>query len=362
MYPALAVAEALRQTSSASNGTPLTLHYIGSIGGMERDLIQRAGDLFASYDEVQAGPLHGVSAGRVVISTAKLAVGILQTLRLIARYRPQALFLTGGWVTFPVALACRARNIPIAIFLPDIEPGLAIKVLSRLARVIYATTADSAAYFPAGKVIETGYPLRADVLTAKRADAFGHFQLDASRHTLLVFGGSRGARSINEAFGAIVSDVLDDGLQVIHISGELDWSAVQARRTALPADQQARYHVYPYLHGDMGLALAAADLVVSRAGASTLGEFPQFGLPAILVPYPFAWRYQKVNADWLAARGAAIRLNDEAMRTELLPTIRALFADSARLAVMREKAAALAHPEGAAMLAQRLIAIDRTTI
>ncbi len=361
IYPALAVAEALHSAdlSADSSGDAVELHYVGSVGGMERDLIARAGTLFASYDEVQSGPLHGVSVPRMVISTLKLAFGTLQSLRLIARYRPGVLFVTGGWVTFPVALACRLARIPIAIFLPDIEPGLAIKVLSRLARVVYATTDESAVYFPPGKVIETGYPLRAEVLSAARETAISHFGLDPARRTLLVFGGSRGARSINQALAAILRDLLADGLQVIHVSGELDWPDVQTARTALPAADQTRYHAFPYLHADMGLALAAADLVVSRGGASALGEFPQFGLPAVIVPYPFAWRYQKVNADWLATRGAAIRLNDEALSAELLPTIRTLFADSAKLAAMRDHAAALAHPEGAAVIAQRLRALAR---
>ncbi len=327
---------------------------------MERDLVNRAGDLFASYDEVQSGPLHGVSPRRFVISLFKLAIGTLQAGRLIAKHRPDALFLTGGWVTFPVALACWLRRIPIAIFLPDVEPGLAIKVLSRLARVIYATANDSAAYFTPGKVIATGYPLRAEVLAARRDEAISHFGLDAARRTLLVFGGSRGARSINQALGAILPDLLLDGLQVIHISGELDWPSVQAVHDALPEPSKARYHTFPYLHEDMAQALAAADVVLSRGGASALGEFPQFGLPSILVPYPFAWRYQKVNADWLATRGAAIRLNDEAMAAELLPLIRALISDPARLAEMRKQAATLAHPEAAATIAQQLLTLART--
>lgn len=344
---------------NSEDNDQIKLHYVGSVGGMERDLIARSGTLFASYDEVQSGPLHGVPIPRIIISLFKLALGTLQAMRLIRRYRPDALFLTGGWVTFPVALACWLHRLPIAIFLPDIEPGLAIKVLSRLVRVVYATTSESAAYFPPRKVVETGYPLRTEVLSATREAGIAHFSLRPDLHTLLVFGGSRGARSINQAFVAILPELLADPVQIIHISGELDWPGVQAAHDALPADLQACYHIFPYLHEDMGLALAAADLVVSRAGASTLGEFPQFGLPSILVPYPFAWRYQKVNADWLAERGAAIRLNDEAMTAELLPTIRALLGDSARLENMRKAAASLAHPEGAAAIAQRLINLAR---
>jgi UDP-N-acetylglucosamine--N-acetylmuramyl-(pentapeptide) pyrophosphoryl-undecaprenol N-acetylglucosamine transferase len=102
------------------------------------------------------------------------------------------------------------------------------------------------------------------------------------------------------------------------------------------------------------MVLAAADLVVSRAGASTLAEFPLFGLPAILVPYPYAWRYQKVNADYLAERGAAVRLDDETMEQRMLPLIRAILGDVDRLAQMRDCAQALAQPNGASRLAAEL--------
>ncbi len=318
--------------------------------------------LFASYHEVQSGPVNGVSWPRRIKSLLKISLGTLQASRLVRRYRPAALLITGGWATFPVALACRLFGVPITIFLPDIEPGLAIRWIGRLAQVIYATVADSQAYFPAGKVVATGYPLRAQVLAATRTEAISHFGLDPKRRTLLVFGGSRGARSLNQALAALLPDLLggkhdDLHLQILHVSGETDWPQVCARRDALPSEYQARYHVYSYLHDDMGLALAAADLAISRAGASTLGELPQFGLPAILVPLSFAWRYQKINADWLAQRGAAVRLDDDSLATELLPTLLGLLSNPDRLAEMRLCAAALAVPDGAQRVAHQLVAL-----
>jgi UDP-N-acetylglucosamine--N-acetylmuramyl-(pentapeptide) pyrophosphoryl-undecaprenol N-acetylglucosamine transferase len=141
-------------------------------------------------------------------------------------------------------------------------------------------------------------------------------------------------------------------VQVIHVTGTLDWERVQAEAARLP---DAHYHIYPYLHEDMALAFAAADLAVCRAGASVLGEMPLFGVPSILAPYPYAWRYQKVNADYLAERGAAMRMNDEAMKEDLLPAIRGLLSDSARLAQMRDCAAALARPDGAWRVGQELM-------
>jgi UDP-N-acetylglucosamine--N-acetylmuramyl-(pentapeptide) pyrophosphoryl-undecaprenol N-acetylglucosamine transferase len=277
----------------------VTVRWIGSAGGLERELVTREG---IAFDAIQAGPVVGVGL-RGLAGMLKLAVGMVQALGIVRRWKPDVLFVTGGYTAIPVAVACWLARVPILVYLPDVEPGAAVKTVGRLARVIAVTVEDSRAYFPNRSVVVTGYPVRRPVAEearpARRAEAQQHFGLSGSRQTILVFGGSRGARSINLA----VLDALDDLLaeyQLVHVSGELDWPAVLARRAALPDERRVHYHVYPYLHDDMGLAFAAADLAVCRAGASSLGELPMFGLGAILVPYPYAWRYQKVNADYLA--------------------------------------------------------------
>lgn len=312
---------------------------------------------FAHYDEVRAGPLHGVVVLRALISLANLTIGTFQALRLVSRQKPQALLLTGGWVGLPVAVAAWLRRVPSLIYLPDIEPGLAIRILQRFARRVATTVAESARYFRAGKTVATGYPVRAVMVEASspqgRERAIVHFALDPALKTLLVFGGSRGARSINMVLLDLLPELLADGVQIIHVTGTLDWEQVQKRRLALPETQH--YHAYAYLHDEMALAYAATDLVVCRAGASTLGELPLFGLPAILVPYPHAWRYQKVNAEWLAGRGAAILMEDAAMGESLLPTIHTLMEDDARLEAMRAAAVALAQPDGAKNVARELL-------
>ncbi len=347
VYPAMAVAEAMIARYPAVN-----LSFVGSVEGFERPLVEESGLEFAHYDEVYAGPLHGVNPLRALVSVAQLIIGTLQALSLLARRGPQALLLTGGWVGLPVALAAWLMRVPVMIYLPDIEPGLTIRVLRWFARGVAVTVAESAIYFQPKPVIITGYPVRQEVASANREAAVAHFGLDPQRKTLLVFGGSRGARSINNALMDILPGLLAEGVQVIHVTGTLDWPQIEARQKTL-ADSN-RYHAYPYLHDEMGLALAAADVVVSRAGASVLGEFPLLGLASILVPYPHAWRYQKVNADYLAERGAAIRLDDERMAQDLLPTIRSLLDDTERLSQMRAKAAALAQPDAAQQLAREL--------
>jgi UDP-N-acetylglucosamine--N-acetylmuramyl-(pentapeptide) pyrophosphoryl-undecaprenol N-acetylglucosamine transferase len=330
----------------------VSLSFVGSVGGFERPLIVESAVSFTTYDEVRAGPLHGVGLLRIVLSLFQLAFGTFQALVLMLRRRPQALLLTGGWVGLPVAVAAWLFRVPSMIFVPDIEPGLSIRVLRRFARRVALTVADSRSYFSGQSTVVTGYPVRAQMRSASRSEALAFFGLDPARRTLLVFGGSRGARAINNALLDILPQLLDDGAQIIHLTGTLDWDGIDAQRKKLP--DAAHYHAFPYLHREMGLAMAAADLVVSRAGASILGEFPLFRLPAVLIPYPHAWRYQKVNADYLSSRGAAVRLDEDKLSSELLPLIRSLLNDPKRLDEMRAASAALALPDAADHLAREL--------
>jgi UDP-N-acetylglucosamine--N-acetylmuramyl-(pentapeptide) pyrophosphoryl-undecaprenol N-acetylglucosamine transferase len=289
----------------------------------------------------------------------ELLIGLGEAIKVVRAFQPDVLLVTGGFITVPAALAAWLQRVPVLVYLPDIEPGLAVKVIARIAKRIAVTVEDSRRYF-AGReldVVVTGYPTRAGLEAVSRDEALAHFGLEPGRPVLLVTGGSRGARSLNRAVLAALPDWLKD-FQVIHLSGELDWPEVERARAALPAEQQARYHALPFLH-EMGHALAAADLVVSRAGASALGEYPLFGLPAILVPYPFAWRYQKVNADYLVGRGAALRLNDEDLARDLAGQVRGLLSDPARLAAMRAASRAAAMPGAAGRVAAELAEIAR---
>jgi UDP-N-acetylglucosamine--N-acetylmuramyl-(pentapeptide) pyrophosphoryl-undecaprenol N-acetylglucosamine transferase len=336
--------------------TSHSLLFVGSVGGMERALVARAGLPFAA---IHGGGVHGVG-WRLPLNAFRLLRGLLGALRLVRAHRPQALLVTGGFITVPAALAAWLSRVPVLVYLPDIEPALAVKAISRLARRIAVTVSASRRYFPgrAGDVLVTGYPVRSELLAlaqdpGARAAARRHFERDPERPVVLVTGGSRGARSLNRAVAAALPGWLGD-YAVIHLSGELDWPEVERARAALPAAARAHYHAFPFLH-EMGLALAAADLVVSRAGASALGEYPLFGLPAILVPYPHAWRYQRVNAQALVERGAAVQINDDELPARLAGEVRALLADPARLAAMRAAARAAATPDAAAHIARALL-------
>ncbi len=352
MYPALSVLQALVSEVSATSGDVPEVLWVGGEGGMEAGLVQRAQVAFTT---ISAAPVAGINPLRLPGNLWTTLRGVRAAGRIIKEFKPDVLLLTGGFVGVPMAVA--ARKLPMLLYVPDIEPGMALKFLARYARCIALTTQDSEAYFSSEKRLEvTGYPLRPELVRWTRSEARKQLKLDAEGPVLLVFGGSKGARSINRAVLAGLPKLLQMA-EVVHISGELDWQEVQAAADALTESQAARYHAFPYLHEEMGAALAAADLVVSRAGASALGELPYFGLPAVLVPYPYAWRYQKVNADYLVQRGGAVMLRNEDLAEQMVPLLQNLIPNRERLEEMRQAMRKLARPQAAQKIAALLVEI-----
>ena len=325
------------------------VQWVGIQGGMESTLVQRAG---IAFETIPAAGLHGVGLKQMPRNLSLLVKGFFASRRILDRYKPDVILFTGGFIAFPVALA--ARRIPSLLFVPDIEPGMAIKAIARFANTIAVSATESLLYFSKkAKVIVTGYPTRTEMAKWEPISARKHFKLLDDVPVLLVFGGSKGARSINNTIFDNLPELLNIA-QIIHISGELDWPSVNEKTQGLTVDQSSRYHSFPYLHEDMGAALASADLVISRSGASSLGEFPLHALPAILVPYPYAWRYQSVNAQHLASRGAAIVLKDSQLGSQLVQTINNLLENPVQLKAMREAMQSLSHPQAAAQIGQQL--------
>ena len=319
---------------------------------MEAGLVQRAvpGISFAA---IPAAGVHGVGLRALPPNLLHLAQGVLASRRILQDFKPDVLFFTGGYVAAPMAVA--GSRIPSLLYVPDIEPGLALKFLAGYASRVAVTAEDSRRYFnrPASIVTVTGYPVRSELSAWTAESAKAHFHLDDQLPVLLVFGGSKGARSINQAITGSLPQLLEMA-QVIHITGQLDWEAVETAQAILPQEFKDRYHAFPYLHEDMGAALACASLSISRAGASSLGELPLFGVPAILVPYPYAWRYQKVNADYLVRQNAAVMLEDAALKDRLVSTVRGLFEQPARLQAMAGAMRAQARPQAAGQIASML--------
>jgi UDP-N-acetylglucosamine--N-acetylmuramyl-(pentapeptide) pyrophosphoryl-undecaprenol N-acetylglucosamine transferase len=281
--------------------------------------------------------------------------GFFAARRILHEFKPEVLFFTGGYVAVPMALA--GMRVPTVLYVPDIQPALALKTLACFADRIAVTAQESFRYFNRReRLVLTGYPTRADLTRWTPANARRTLNLTGDAPVLLIFGGSKGAHSINNAVLANLSALLEQA-QVIHITGELDWPIVEARAKELTEAQASRYHAFPYLDEEMGAALVTADLALSRAGASALGEYPLFSLPAVLVPYPYAWRYQKVNADTLVKRGAAVLLEDSKLSDQLLPTVKDLLTRPQKLASMRDAMRHLSHPEAAAEIGRQILAL-----
>ena len=351
MYPALAVLQALNEhkPSWKTDGGVL---WIGGENGMEQELLSRQNIEFTT---IPAAGLHGVGLKNLPGNLSQLLKGYLKAGQIIREYRPDVLLFTGGYLAVPAAFA--GRSIASLVFIPDIEPGLAIRAITRLTDLIAVSVDQTKLYIPAGKsVTVSGYPVRVKLLDWTREKALEILNLDPALPVLLIFGGSKGARSINRATKKILPDLLSE-LQVIHITGNLDWNEMKTNLEKLSIDEKEHYRVFPFLHDEMGAALRIADLVVSRSGASILGEYPLFGLPAILVPYPHAWRYQKTNAQYLVDRGAAEIIADEDLPGQLLSRVQAIFNDQEKLMKMGSAMNELAQPKAAETIAKLLLSL-----
>jgi UDP-N-acetylglucosamine--N-acetylmuramyl-(pentapeptide) pyrophosphoryl-undecaprenol N-acetylglucosamine transferase len=353
IYPALAVIAALLRPSGEADAASALqagdVLWVGSRGRIEEDLVTRAGYRFVG---LAAGGLRGVGPVARIRNAAQIAAGVLRGGRILAESRPDVVMSTGGYASVSMTVAAWLRRIPVLIYLPDIEPGLAIRLQSRFARRVAVTSEASYRYFRQDKISVTGYPVRPELFALSKPEARRGLGLAADSPVLLAFGGSQGARSINQAIVNGLESLLPV-CQVLHVTGRLDSESVSEAKGRLPAVWQDRYHVHAYLH-NMPAALVAADLGVARAGAATLGEFPAAGLPAVLVPYPYSGQHQLPNAEFMARNGAARVLPDSELGDRLVPMILELLADESTLASMRESARALARPDAAEAIAKQV--------
>ncbi|OGN94480.1 MAG: hypothetical protein A2Z71_09900 [Chloroflexi bacterium RBG_13_50_21] len=363
MYPALSVLKQLmslkpeamldaQAEASQTTTEELQVLWVGGRGGMEADLVKREG---LRFEAIPAAGVHGVGARALPGNLWQLGRGFFTSRRILRKFRPDVLFFTGGFVGVPMALAARVFGRPKnLLYVPDIEPSLALKTIARYSDCIALTVEDSGVYFPEhpSKVV-TGYPLRPGLDRWAIEEARSFFALQEQLPVLLVFGGSKGAHSINQALAAALPELLKE-MQVIHITGKLDWQMMERVRASLTTEQLNRYRPYPYLYDEIGAAMRLADLALTRAGASILGELPLFGLPALLVPYPYAWRYQRVNASYLIKRGAAELIEDAQLAEQIIPKVRELMADADKREKMSQVMHSLAKPEAAANIASLL--------
>ena len=348
VYPALAVAAALRKLAEGQEPEML---YIGVRGKLDREIATREGLQFRA---VSAGPLRSGSPVATARGGVKLLAGTAQAFSILRGFKPDVVFASGGYGSVGVGLAARAYRRKLLLFLPDVEAGLAVRTLVRLANRIAVTVTPALEHMPPAKTVVTGYPVREAFFTAERDAARESLGLDPNLPTLLVSGASTGASRLNHAVSSWATDFLEIG-QLVHVSGHADEAWLRAGVENLPRELQKRYHLHAYLHDEMPLALAAADLAIMRAGASVLGELPAARLPAILVPGEYEGGYnQFANARYMEQNEASVVLPQERIE-ELQSMVMYLINNETRLTNMRAALGKLARPDAAENLARLLI-------
>lgn len=347
VYPGIAVARALQAELDAA-GEALDLLYIGVAGRVDETIVPAEGFAFRT---VPAGPLRVSSPIAFASNLLKLARGVSQSLGILRSFRPDVVFATGGYASVPVGAAARLLRRPLVVYLPDVTPGWAVRLLARLATKMTTTHERALRFLPAGRTEVVGYPVRDGFSRVDRAGARTLLGLPADARVLLVTAGSLGARRINEAAWAALPRLLENA-ELMHVTGPDDVVMAEQKRAELPERERERYHVYGYLAG-MPAAMIAADLVVCRAGASSLGELPAAGAPSILVPGEYEGWSQAPNAEFMQSQGAAVVLRNAEL-DHLADTALELLRDDARLARMSQAASSLARPDAARRIASIL--------
>jgi UDP-N-acetylglucosamine--N-acetylmuramyl-(pentapeptide) pyrophosphoryl-undecaprenol N-acetylglucosamine transferase len=327
IFPALAIAEAIRK-----HETQASVRFVGTPAGLETRLVRQAGyelDLVPSRPVLGRGPL-GALRGLLAI-----ARGTFAARRILRDAQASLVIGVGGYASVPTVVAARTLGIPIGLLEPNARPGRANRALGWLARAVFVQFDGAADYFPPGRAQRVGFPVRQ--IPGRESENGPIFKL-------LVIGGSQGARSINEAMvGALDQLGERDGFRIVHQTGPAHVADVKQAYRAAGVEAE----IAPFFE-DLPERLARADLVVARAGASTVAELCMAGVPSILVPYPYAADdHQLANALELERAGAAEVIRDAEIAERLGPAVRALALDPARRRRMAAAASRQARPDAA---------------
>lgn len=339
LFPGLAVAREFERRDERTE-----ILFVGTERGIEYRVVPKEGFRLETLS------VKGIK-GRGLRGVAEALYGVpasfLRSLAIIRRFQPDCIIGLGGYASGPLLLAGRIAGARCAIMEQNLRPGFTNKILARMVQRVFTSYPQSAAFFPGARLLETGNPVRWRKLP--EVEKRGKF-------SLLVFGGSAGARRINIAVLDALKELTDlrETLFVTHQTGQSDYAAVKAAYGGLPFEAE----ITPFIER-MDEAYAQADLVLCRAGATTVAELTAFGKAAILVPYPFAiYDHQRENAEALAARGAAEMILDRDLNgPRLSGCLRAYASDRNAIERMAAAARALGRPEAAARIVEECYAL-----
>jgi UDP-N-acetylglucosamine--N-acetylmuramyl-(pentapeptide) pyrophosphoryl-undecaprenol N-acetylglucosamine transferase len=311
---------------------------VGRRDGVAERLVVAAGLRLETLD------VSGVDAGSpagVARATTQLTRATVAARRLLRRMRPDVVVGAGGYVSVPVVVAALAQRIPVVLLEQNAVPGRATRLLARRARVVAASFAETALHLPHARVVHTGNPIRAEVR------AIATRPIGDRLRSILVTGGSQGARRLNQAVTGCMVALLagDPELTIVHQCGSLDHEGVARAAAALPPALASRYTLSAFFD-DMAVRIAQSDLVVMRAGGSSIAECAALGRPMLVVPYPHAGAHQVHNAAPYVEAGAAILIDDkDCTPSRLGAEIKALVGDPARWRSMSAASTALGLPD-----------------
>ena len=320
---------------------------VGRRGGVAEGLVTAAG---FRLETLQVSGLDTRSAPSVARYVGRLPVAVTAARRIIRDVHADVVIGGAGYVSVPVVLAARMLNVPVVLMEQNAMPGRATRLLARRGGVVAAAFAETAARLPRARVVHTGNPIRAEVLATPPRP------LGDRCTSLLVMGGSQGARRINRAVSAGVEALLrsNPGLRITHQTGRLDSEEMGVVAAGLAPDLRARWSLAPFI-ADIGAAIAASDLVLMRAGGSSVAECAALGRPLILVPYPHAGDHQRFNAaPYVAAGAAALIPDEECDGPRVAAEVTALLDDPAMWRRMAQASAGLGRRDAATRVVRLL--------
>jgi UDP-N-acetylglucosamine--N-acetylmuramyl-(pentapeptide) pyrophosphoryl-undecaprenol N-acetylglucosamine transferase len=362
IYPALAVARSLRAARSERGDAP-ELVWVGGRRGLEGALVPPAG---IRLHRLVLRSLRTVDPDiHAVLDPIRLAASVPQAAAILARERPAAIFTTGGYVAVPVLLAAAPLRVPVVLWDGNVLPGRAVRLSARLATTLAvsfdATCVALSTAAPGRPCYVTGTPIR-DTREIDREAARERLDIPAGERVLLIFGGSQAVRRFNAAVANALPHLVERCI-IIHVTGDDGYPEALAGREGLPDGLRGRYRPYPFLREEMLAALAAADLLVGRAGSSTLAEAAALGLPMVVVPYPHAGGHQRANAVRLVEAGAARLVEDEDFDAAALLGAAELLGDAQAHVRMSAAARSLGRPAAAEAVGELVMALaDRRSL
>ncbi len=336
LFPGLALAEEFRKRDQSAE-----VVFVGTEHGIEAKVIPREG---YPLRFVRAEGIVGKSFIRKVKAMAKVFLSAIDSYRILKAVMPDMVIGVGGYASGAVVLIAHMKSVPTMIHEQNSVPGMANRILGRFADHICVTYQESLSVFPSGKTFLTGNPIRAKILRGEREAARRLFSLEKDMFTVFVFGGSSGAASINRTMVDALNHLGDyrTKIQFLHQTGEKDYKGVREAYRKSGFKGTAAPFIF-----QMAEAYAAADMVISRAGATTLAEITALGKPALLVPYPYsAGRHQEFNAIKLREMGAAFVVFDHEMNGEVVAThIRKMFEGESIRQEMQRSSRGLGRPD-----------------